>query len=252
MAFSLNLMGGSSFIWKIKHNIIHHSFTNIDGVDDDIDIRPLMRMNNQQPRYWFHRFQHVYCVILYGMTYFSWIFYMDYAKYFKQRIGDIAMRKMSVAEHFGFWFSKVMNVTLFLIVPIFFVGWADTLIGYSIVLFVTGLLIAVVFQLAHIVTGTTFPQPDIETAKIEQEWALHQVNTTANFATHNKFISWMVGGLNFQVEHHLFPRISHVHYPAISQMVRDTCNEFNVRYIEFPTMLSAIKAHVQHLKELGR
>ena len=252
MAFSLNLMGGSAYIWKIKHNIIHHSFTNIEGVDDDIDVSPMMRLNDQQPRYWFHRFQHIYGFVLYGLSYFSWIFYMDYMKYFRGKIGEIPLRKMDISEHFGFWFSKIMNLVIFLIIPIYFVGWVDTLIGYSIALFVTGLLIAVVFQLAHIVDTTTFPQPNEQTQKIEQEWALHQVETTANFATHNKFVSWMVGGLNFQVEHHLFPRISHVHYPEISKLVRDTCAEFNVHYIEYPTVLSAVKAHLRHLKYLGQ
>ncbi len=252
MAFSLSLMGGSSFMWKIKHNLIHHSFTNIEGVDEDIDVKPWMRMNDQQPRYWFHRFQHIYWVILYGATYFLWIFFMDFQKYFKRRIGAVPIRKMILREHLGFWASKLAYFSIFLLIPIFNVGWADTLIGYAIVVFVTGLLIAVVFQLAHIVGDTTFPQPDESTNRIEQEWALHQVNTTANFATRNKFVSWMVGGLNFQVEHHLFPRISHIHYPAISKLVRDTCREFNVRYIEYPTMMSAIKAHVRHLRDLGK
>ena len=252
MAFSLSLMGGSAFMWKIKHNIIHHSFTNIEGMDEDIDIKPWMRINDQQPRYWFHKFQHIYWVILYGATYFLWVFFMDFQKYFSRKIGNVPIRKMSLSEHLGFWCSKVAYLAIFLVIPIYFTGWVDTLIGYGIVVFITGLMISVVFQLAHIVTDTSFPQADEQTNRIEQEWALHQVETTANFATHNKFISWMVGGLNYQVEHHLFPRISHIHYPAISNLVRQTCTEFNVKYIEYPTLLSAIKAHVKHLRELGR
>ncbi len=252
MAFSLSLMGGSSFMWKAKHNLIHHSFTNIEGVDEDIDVKPWMRVNDQQPRYWFHRFQHIYWVMLYGVTYFMWVFFMDFQKYFKKRIGDIPLGRMKLKDHLGFWASKITYLSVFIIIPIFKVGLLDTVIGYAITSFVTGLVIAVVFQLAHIVTDTSFPQPDEQTNKIEQEWALHQVNTTANFATNNKFVSWMVGGLNFQVEHHLFPRISHIHYPEISKLVRDTCKEFNVRYIEYPTVLSAIKAHVSHLRDLGK
>lgn len=252
MSWSLNLMGGSSFMWKVKHNIVHHSFTNIDGVDDDIDIRPFMRVSDQQPKYWFHRFQHVYGFILYGLTYFMWIFYMDFLKYFTHRIGDMPIRRMKLSEHIGFWATKLMYLGLFIGLPVYTQGWVDTLLGYSIVLFVTGVTIAVVFQLAHIVEGTHFPQPDPASNKIENEWALHQVKTTANFATRSGIVSWFMGGLNFQVEHHLFPRISHVHYPAISRIVRETCQEFNIQYIEYPTVWSALGAHVRHLRTLGR
>lgn len=251
MAYSLNLMGGSSFMWKIKHNHVHHSFTNIEGVDDDIDIKPWMRVNEQQKRYWFHRFQHVYWVLLYGATYFMWIFWMDFHKYFTHRIGPTPIRKMKLSEHIGFWVTKIGYLALFIILPVYFKGWIATIVGYGITLFVTGLVIAVVFQLAHVVEDTHFPQPNPETMKIEEEWALHQVRTTANFATHNKVVNWFVGGLNFQVEHHLFPRISHIHYPAISKLVRETCREFNIRYIEYPTMLDALIAHIRHLRTLG-
>lgn len=252
MSYSLNLMGGSSFMWKIKHNHVHHSFTNIDGVDDDIDIQPFMRVNEQQKLYWFHRFQHVYWVLLYGATYFMWIFWMDFHKYFTHRIGPTPIRKMKFSEHVGFWVTKIGYLGLFIGLPVYFKGWIATIIGYSVILFVTGLVIAVVFQLAHVVEDTKFPQPDARTHKIEEEWALHQLQTTANFATKSRIVSWFMGGLNFQVEHHLFPKISHIHYPAISKLVRETCEEFNVRYIEYPTVISAVRAHIRHLKNLGR
>lgn len=252
MSYSLNLMGGSSFMWKVKHNHVHHTFTNVEGIDDDIDIKPWMRVNEQQKRYWFHRFQHVYWVLLYGATYFMWIWWMDFQKYFTHRIGPTPIRKMKFSEHIGFWLTKISYLVLFIGLPIYFKGVADTLIGYSVILFVTGLTIAVVFQLAHVVEDTAFPAPDTTTNKIEQEWALHQINTTANFATKNKVVSWFMGGLNFQVEHHLFPKISHIHYPAISKLVRETCREFNVKYIEYPTVMDAIVAHIRHLRNLGQ
>ncbi|MEP7262919.1 MAG: acyl-CoA desaturase [Bacteroidota bacterium] len=252
MAYSLNLMGGSSYIWKIKHNLIHHSFTNVEGMDDDIDIRPFMRVNEDQPRYWFHRFQHIYFLLLYGMSYFLWVYFQDFQKYFSKKIGDTPLRKMSVKDHFIFWISKLVYISVFVIIPIFKIGLADTLIGYGIAVFVCGVMIAVVFQLAHVITETSFPRPDENTSKINNEWAVHQLETTANFSTHNKFVSWLVGGLNFQVEHHLFPRISHVHYPAISKLVRDTCAEFNVVYLEHPTVISAVRSHIKHLRIMGR
>ncbi|HOS48105.1 MAG TPA: acyl-CoA desaturase [Bacteroidia bacterium] len=252
MSYSLNIMGGSSFMWKIKHNVIHHSFTNIEGVDDDIMVGPLMRINEQQKKYWIHRFQHIYWVLLYGLTYFVWIFWNDFQKYFTHKIGPTPIRKMKLSEHIGFWLTKIGYLTFFIILPAYNHGILATLAGYAVVLFVTGLVIAVIFQLAHVVEDTKFPAPDPTSNKIENEWALHQIYTTANFATNSKTISWFMGGLNFQVEHHLFPKISHIHYPQISKLVRETCQEFNVQYIEYPTIWSAIGAHLRHLRQLGR
>jgi linoleoyl-CoA desaturase len=251
-ALSLNLMGGSSFMWKVKHNLVHHSFTNIEGMDDDIDIKPLMRVNEQQPKLWIHKYQHIYGLLLYGATYLVWIFVEDFRKYFTHKVGETPIRKMTLSQHIGFWATKIFYIALFLIVPAFLQGIVATIVGYAITVFATGVTIAVVFQLAHIVEGTKFPEADPNTHKIEQEWAVHQIETTANFATKSRLVSWFMGGLNFQVEHHLFPKISHVHYPALSSIVRETCAEFNVQYIEYPTVWSAIGAHLRHLKALGR
>ena len=251
MGLTLNVMGGSDFLWKVKHNYNHHSFTNIEGMDDDIDIKPFIRTNLNQRRYWIHRFQNIYWVFFYGLTYLSWVFMNDYQKYFSGKISDTKFRKMTTSEHLYFWISKIVYYSVFILIPILTVGWLYWLIGYSIVAFACGLTLGVVFQMAHIVEETNFPLADNGTNRIEQEWAIHQVETTANFSTRSKWISWFTGGLNFQVEHHLFPKISHIHYPAINKIVKETCAEFNIAYNEFPNFFSALKSHVNHLKNIG-
>jgi len=252
MGYSLNAMGGSVYLWKFKHNVNHHSFTNIEGMDDDIDIKPWIRVHNDQKKYWYHRFQHIYWVGLYGLTYLLWIFVQDFKKYFTGKIGDTKFRKMDVKEHFIFWISKLLYIGAFIVLPIFTVGFLKMLIGYLIISFICGFVIAVVFQLAHIVEDASFSTPETKNHKIENEWAVHQIQTTANFATKNKIVSWFTGGLNFQVEHHLFPRISHIHYPKIAELVRETCLQFGVTYLEFPTVYAAVRSHVVHLKAVGR
>ncbi len=255
MAYALNLMGGSSFLWKQKHNVSHHSFTNIEGQDDDIDVAPFMRLHLYQKRYWIHRIQHIYGLLLYGFTYLTWIFYNDYAKYFSGKIGDKSiLSKMKIDEHIVFWFSKVFYVTVFIILPAFKLGIGTTLIGYLITAFTTGVVIAVVFQLAHVVepTATSFTTKEAIIAQpIKTDWAIQQIESTANFGTNSKWLSWLLGGLNFQVEHHLFPRISHVHYPKISKIVKETCAEFNVQYKEFPSMMAAVISHLKYLRQIG-
>jgi linoleoyl-CoA desaturase len=251
-AFSLNVLGGSSFMWNVKHNIIHHAYTNVDGVDDDIDIQPWMRMSGSQKKYGFHRFQHFYFWVLYCLLYILWIFVLDYQKYFKSKIGNMPLKKMSVKDHIIFWCFKLFNAFLFVGLPIAMLGFTNWLIGFLIFTCVAGLVLSLVFQLAHTVEHTSFPIPDADSGKLDDEWAIHQIKTTANFATRNRLVSWLVGGLNFQIEHHLFPKISHVHYPQISKIIRQACQEYGIQYIEYPRVHVAIASHVSFLKQMGR
>lgn len=251
-AFSLNILGGSSFMWNVKHNIIHHAYTNVDGVDDDIDIQPWMRMSSTQKKYMLHKYQHRYFWFLYALLYILWIFVLDYQKYFKQKIGTMPLKRMHVTDHLVFWVFKALHLVLFVVLPIILVGFVPWLVGFLIATLFAGFVLSIVFQLAHTVEHTHFPMPDVADNRLSDEWAIHQLKTTANFATRNKLVSFLVGGLNFQVEHHLFPKISHVHYPAISRIIRDTCREFNVPYIEYPRMRHALASHVSYLRQMGR
>lgn len=251
-AFTLNVLGGNSFMWNMKHNLIHHMYTNVDGVDDDLDVQPWMRMSSTQPRRKLHRFQHLYFWFLYALLYIAWIFFMDYQKYFKGKIGDMPIKKMTATDQSVFWGFKVIHLLLFVALPIYTVGFVSWLVGFVIFAAVAGFTLSLVFQLAHTVEHAAFPMPDEITNKLEDEWAIHQIKTTANFATHNKVISWLVGGLNFQVEHHLFPKISHVHYPAISKIIKEMCEEFDITYNEYPKMRYAVASHVSYLREMGR
>ncbi|MCB9183001.1 MAG: acyl-CoA desaturase [Flavobacteriales bacterium] len=252
MAHSLNLLGGNAYLWKLKHNENHHTFTNVEGMDDDIDIKPWIRVHEGQKRYWFHRFQHIYSLFLYGTTYLFWIFFNDLRKYFTSKVADgTPMRPMGIKDHLVFWGSKLFYIGLFIVLPMLKLGVLPVLAGYGVMVFVAGVVISVVFQLAHVVEHAEFVHPPSDGHLIESEWAVHQVETTANFATRNRIWNWLFGGLNFQIEHHLFPRISHVHYPALSVRLRQVCAEFGVEYREFPTLRSALRSHLAHLRRVG-
>ena len=248
-AYSLNILGGTIYFWKQKHNIDHHTYTNIEGMDHDIDIK-FMRTHEAQPKRWYHKFQQVYWVLLYGISYMVWVLYQDFEKYFSI-LKNSNVKKLDTKEHLVFWFTKLFYVSVYLILPIVMVGWSSALIGFGIAGIVCGFSISVVFQLAHVVEGTQFLIADKEDNKIQKEWAVHQINTTADFATKSKITSWFLGGLNFQVEHHLFPGISHIHYPQINKLVKETCKEFNITYLEHRTMLKAFFSHIQHIKKMG-
>jgi linoleoyl-CoA desaturase len=250
--YFLNILGGNIYFWKIKHNVNHHTYTNIEGMDSDIDVKPFMRLHPNQNRYWFHKFQHVYWVILYGISYIWWIFVDDFEKYFSGRPSrGVERQKFGFNQHLIFWITKLFYISMYIVLPVYFVGLVPALIGFSIIVFICGLSISVVFQLAHVVEGTKFVNEEVNDNRIEQEWAIHQVVTTANFATRSKIVFWLLGGLNFQVEHHLFPRVSHIHYPQINILLKETCIQFNVPYLEYPSMLKAFNSHLTHIKKLG-
>ena len=251
-AFSANALGASAIMWNNKHNIIHHTYTNIDGVDDDIEIKPLLRMCPTQKKYVIHRFQHIYVWILYTLLLLVWLFVSDYTKYFKQKVGDVAIKKMSPYDHFAFWAAKAGYAFMMIALPIYMLGFTAWLVGFLVMVLFAGFVLSIVFQLAHTVEETAFPVAAFDSNRIENEWAIHQIETTANFATKNKLISWLVGGLNFQIEHHLFPKISHIHYPAISEIIKNTCEEFNIKYIEYKKMRHAIASHSSYLRKMGR
>ncbi|MEQ1799984.1 MAG: acyl-CoA desaturase [Lacibacter sp.] len=250
--YSINALGGNAFIWKFKHNIIHHTYTNVDGVDDDIARSPLLRQCSTQIWKPAHKFQHIYVVFLYAISSLAWVAYLDFDKYFKRKVNTTSMQKMDVKEHVLFWVSKLLYAVFYVAVPIWFVGVGKWAIGYLTMELVLGFVLAIVFQLAHVVEETEFEYAGIEPVMIESEWAAHQVKTTSDFAPKNKLISWFAGGLNFQVEHHLFPRISHIHYPELSKIVEEKCKEHKLPYHSIPTMQEAIGSHFRMLKQLGQ
>ena len=252
LGLSLNAMGGNAYIWKQKHNIIHHTYTNIDGIDDDIAKMPFIRQCPSQSRLGMHKYQHFYSVFLYSLASVMWVFMFDFIKYFKSGVQKMSFKKMDLKEHLIFWISKIFYFVVYIIIPVYMLGWTYWLVGFLTLHAVMGLTLAMVFQLAHVVEITDFEDGKTEHLKIENEWAVHQVLTTANFATDNKIVSWFLGGLNFQVEHHLFPRISHVHYPQISKILREHCQKYNVRYNSFPTMTQAVISHFRFMKQLGQ
>jgi linoleoyl-CoA desaturase len=253
LGLSINALGASAFFWKQKHNIIHHTYTNVDGIDDDIAKAPVIRHCDTQKWVPAHKVQHLYLPLVYGLSTIFWIYIMDFTKYFTRRIYTTEAWKMNLKNHLIFWGTKVWYVTMYIIIPVHVWGWGAWAIGYLTMNAVMGVTLSLVFQLAHVVEGTEFESvPLDETKHFETAWAEHQLKTTSNFAMGNKFISWCVGGLNYQIEHHLFPRVSHVHYPAISKIVMEKCKEYNLPYNYYDTMTEAVASHFRVMKTLGK
>ena len=252
LGMSLDVLGASSYMWKITHNIVHHTYTNIEGVDEDLAVSPLLRLSPNGERLWFHRFQHLYAFALYGFTTLFWVFVKDYQQLLKAELGpyrDKRHDRMQVGVLIG---TKVAYYLYALVVPLLVlqIPWWQVLIGFFVMHFTAGAILGIVFQLAHVVESTDYPAPDDE-GQIAQEWWLHEMQTTANFGPRNRLLSWYVGGLNFQVEHHLFPRVCSVHYPAISRIVKEVAAKYDLPYNAYPTLRAAIASHYRTLRQFG-
>ena len=253
LGLSLNALGGNSFIWKFKHNIIHHTYPNVDGMDDDIAKSPFIRMCSTQPWMPAHRIQHIYTPLLYAISSMIWVLFQDFEKYFRHKVHQTTMVEMKLKDHFIFWTSKLLYIFFYIALPVFLIGWTNWIIFFLSLHIGLGLTLAVVFQLAHVVEETTFEfAPTDETTRIENEWAIHQVKTTSNFSPNSRIISWLVGGLNYQIEHHLFPRVSHVHYPALSKIVKEKCEAFGLPYNCIPSFRKAVISHFRLIRLLGQ
>lgn len=254
MALTLDLMGGSSYLWDWKHNSIHHTYTNISGHDDDINVGFLGRLSPHQPRFRFHRLQGIYLWVLYGFLAIKWHFVDDFYNLVVGRIGGHRIPRPRGKDLAIFIGGKVAFFSMAFIIPMLLHPIWAVLSVYAIAAFVSGVVLSVVFQLAHCVEEADFPMPVPGEGgdKIANEWAVHQLETTVNFARRNWFLSWFLGGLNFQIEHHLFSRICHVHYPALSKVVEETCREFGVRYSSHKGFWSAVGSHFRWLVVMGR
>ena len=255
MAMTLDLMGGSSYLWDWKHNSIHHTYPNIDGHDDDIDVGFLGRLSPQQKRFPFHRLQGIYLWLLYGFLAIKWHFYDDFYNVSVGRIGGHKIPRPKGRDLLVFIGGKVAFFSLAFAIPMLLHPVWAVLTVYAIAAFVSGVVLSVVFQLAHCVEEADFPVPVMQAdggERMETDWAVHQVQTTVDFARGNRALSWLLGGLNFQVEHHLFSKICHVHYPALSKVVEQTCREFGIRYAANKSLFSAIASHFRWLVLMGR
>lgn len=255
MGGSIYILAGNVYNWQVQHNVLHHTYTNIHGHDEDLEAGRIIRFSKKTKWRSFHKFQHYYSIFLYGLLTFNWSITTDFTqtkRYLKRKLSYGKLPK-PITQWTMLAITKLIYFSLWIVIPILVtdLSWWKVLIGFFVMHYTAGLILSVVFQLAHIVGHNDMPEPD-ENGKMEKSWMVHQLFTTTNFSTNNRIVNWFTGGLNFQVEHHIFPNISHIHYPKISKIVRETAKEFSLPYHEFETTRKAIIAHFSYLKEMGK
>ena len=251
MSYSFDLIGASSYTWKVRHNFLHHINTNIVGSDGDLESIPLLRFCLKPGRKFIHSFQHLYAPFLYGFVTLVWVLKKDYVHILEERREQHSRRKPPVSAYIALIFFKFLHYLLFIGIPFLVLGLAlwKVMFGFLIMHFIAGFTLASIFQLAHVVEGPAFVYPT-DSNTIVDSWAAHQLKSTANFEP-RPLITWICGGLNYQIEHHLFPNICHIHYPALSPIVEKTAKEFNLPYYVHGTFFKAFHSHLRTLKYFG-
>jgi linoleoyl-CoA desaturase len=248
------LLGSNTFNWKIQHTLLHHTYTNIYGYDQDIESKGLLRLCQHAPLHKVQRFQYLYAYFLYGlMTLYKLIADFRQLIDFNRSGMTKAQGRQPEVEVLKLILVKVLYVAIIIGLPLWLTPytWWQVFIGFCLLHLTAGIIMSTVFQMAHVVEGTAQPLPD-ENGIIHSDWTVHQLTTTSDFARSNRILSWYVGGLNFQIEHHLFPNMSHIHYPHIAPIVAQTAEEFGFTYNLKPTFSAAFLSHAKRLKELGR
>lgn len=250
----MNLLGGDAAIWRLQHNVLHHSFTNIHGADEDIIGPPLLRFSPHDRKRNIHGYQYIYAWFLYGLMTLIKVAYTDFKRAIRYRkMNLIKTRKEFVLRLTKISGGKLLYFGYMLLLPMLLVPFSPwmVLLGFLVMHFVTGFLLSVIFQTAHVMPSSEYPLPD-EEGKMQNNWAVHQMLTTTNFSPKSRVFSWFIGGLNYQVEHHLFANISHVHYRDISRIVAETAREFGIPYHCQKNFAYALHNHGKMLYQLGR
>jgi linoleoyl-CoA desaturase len=250
MTFDVN--GGSSYLWKITHNVIHHTYTNIQGIDEDLEVSPLLRLSPTSEHRSVHRYQHLYVLVAYSMTTLFWVFVKDFQYLLRRDLGPYRNIRHPRGEVVKLLTMKMLYYSYIIVIPLLVldITWWQFAIGFLTMHLASGLMLSLIFQLSHVVEGPV-QFAAANQSMMDDAWFVHEMKTTANFARSNKLLCWYAGGLNFQIEHHLFPKVCSIHYPAICRIVQEVAEQFGIPYHHHPTFLGAIRSHWRTLKRFG-
>ncbi len=245
------MLGFSSHVWRVKHNVAHHTYTNVDELDDDVTQQPFVRLLPSQASARHYRLQHVYIWFVYSLMTLHWSTTRDWQLLLRAKVGRSPVHWPRGWDLVGLIAGKVLFYAWTLLIPMLIFPWWQVLLFALGLSMVASLVVATIFQLAHCVEEASFFAPEALQAE-RRIWAVHEVESTVNFCPDSRLLTWVLGGLNFQIEHHLFPKVPHTHYAAISKLVQRRAAEHGVRYTTQPTLRHALRSHYRHVRLMGR
>jgi linoleoyl-CoA desaturase len=247
--YVFDLCGISSYMWRILHHRGHHSCINLQGEDDALSGRGIFRFTPHEPRTPPHRFQHIYALFVYALFSLDYVFFRDFQCFFFPTHGYLRRTRHSLSEYAILFGGKGFYLAYMLVLPVLVLGKSPQLVAgaFLLVHLVVGMSVTLVFQTTHTIDSTYFPANRSEF----DNGVYHIFATTADYATENPVVSWLAGGLNHHIVHHLCPFVCHTHYAPLTRIVGQTAEEFGVPYRQHSTMARAIRHHLILLKQLG-
>ena len=252
LGYSMDFIGGNQYLFRRMHGA-HHGYVNIHGIDVTLETHGLFRFTPDEPWLPRHKYQHYYTFILYALAMLQWATIKDFKWFFGEaHIGNQKNIKHPLKEYIILFIGKTVFYGLTLVLPIIFLSapWYTILGAWVFMHVLPGLTFALIFQVTHVYDGTTYPIPDDE-GNLDNNYALHVLETTADFSRHSRLGSWLMGGINIHVIHHILPQVCHVHYPALTKILKETCDDHGIEYQENRTFWMALKKHYQILKHLS-
>lgn len=253
--YSSDLLGASSLLWRFKHNHLHHGNTNVFGFDNDIDQSPFARLVPEQPWRPWHRYQHIYMWVLYGFLTIQWFVAADIANMIRGKVSDHRLNKPLRARDVAMvMLGKVLHAAWALVIPMIWYPWWAVLAFYLAGSWLVGFMLANIFQLAHCVDRSEFFGP--EARRRGGDFERHQLRVCVNVQSPTPLVRssmrWLMGGLDYQIEHHLAPKLPHTVYPLIAPRLAAACAADGLKYRTHPSLHSAIGSHARWLRTMGR
>jgi len=253
MSYSMDFIGGNQYLFRRMHGA-HHGYVNIHGIDVTLETHGQFRFSPDEPWLPKHKWQHFYTFGLYTLAHLHWVTVKDFKWFFGEaNIGNQKNIKHPRKEYISLIITKSIYYGLTCIIPMIFLSasWYVVFLAWVFMHLLPGLTFALMFQVTHIYEGTTFPLPD-DDGNIDNNYALHVLETTADFGRTSRIGTWLMGGINIHVIHHIYPQICHVHYPALTEILRETCIDHGIEYNENKTFTKALVKHYKILKHLSK
>jgi linoleoyl-CoA desaturase len=244
LSFTMDICGLSSRLWRIAHHDQHHKVVNIGTLDDALSGRGCLRFSPHASTPRLAAYQHIYALPLYGLSTLDYLFLRDFRLQLRHQ-GDDPVWNWAILL-----LSKACYIFVMIVLPTMITGRSVLMV--LLVFFLTHLSIGfgalLLFQVTHILSDSSFPSRVPDT----RHRVAHIFATTADFAHNSILFDWVAGGLHTHIIHHLFPGVCHTHYRALTPFVIAAAAESGQNYRSHPTLLSALKAHLRHLRAMGR
>jgi linoleoyl-CoA desaturase len=245
-------MGGNSYVWQQRHVIFHHPNPNVLDWDIDLESRKIYTLSPADQHKPIHRFQHLYMPFVFPLFTLHWVLFRDFKDYYDS--SSVFRKKVNVPmnEFIKLPLFKAFYLSYIILLPILVLDftWLQVLFAFALLHVVCAIGTLIILLPNHWDEHAEFYEPRLTGNQLRDSWAIHQLRNTNDYAIHNPFTNFLMGGLNHHVAHHLFPSINHNYLPGITEEIIKITKEKNLPYKCF-SLIGALRSHFRLLRKNG-